>query len=580
MSADAKNGRKTAKGALTKSIGRLSDAVTENFSARDIQDRIDDVKDALETSVERNETYMELCEAENQTPDALAGDWEANETSRVDTAVKAAIAVMRQLRIDADVAAKLEEAAEAKISKDRIIKSKRAAFQRSAALLQDSFTNFDKLLVEAADVATLESVEDIMLGQVKIALEELETLTEDTDTEAAELSTLSLSLNEKRRRLIKHLVDQGVAQRKDPPQTVPPQQSESDASTLKGGNSEPPASKKNHESSPNAESSSMLKMKVHATEPPKFAGSVYGWPTFISTWKKVIEPITSEAMLAHVLRCNLQGPGLKLIESCDDDYKEMIQRLSEEFGDPRKVTEVILNSLHVKPLKDENTKGFIEYVDLLEKADEKLRKLDLIHEISNSQVLGDIERRLPPRVRSEWAKLICEKDAKDISKPYQFLISFLKEQRKQIKYLTSVIRAPSSNTASSSSHFQGLQMEDEVDRRPDKDLIRCFNCGKEGHVGKDCDSRVEFFSCACCKSNDHSNANCDVFKELKAKERHAAIKKIAACFICFGATAHQRVPKRTANVVYVASLTITTFSASRMIPQAMDSVVVSGPSGR
>ena len=84
----------------------------------------------------------------------------------------------------------------------------------------------------------------------------------------------------------------------------------------------------------------------------------------------------------------------------------MIDRLKREFGDRREVTEVILASLRIKPLRDENTKGFVEFVDLLEKANEKLQKLDIVHEISNSQVLGDIEKRLPPKVREEWAKLI------------------------------------------------------------------------------------------------------------------------------------------------------------------------------
>ena len=249
-------------------------------------------------------------------------------------------------------------------------------------------------------------------------------------------------------------------------------------------------------------------------------------------------------MRAHVLRCNLQGEALKLVESCDDDYDEMIGRLKQEFGDPRKVTEVILSSLRVKPLKDDNTKGFIEYVDLLEKADEKLRKLGLLHEISNSQVLGDIERRLPPKVRNEWAKLICEKEGSDLSQPYQFLISFLKDQRKQVKYLTSIIRAPPpSTTASSSFHFQGLQMEDGGEKKG-KEHIICYNCGNEGHVAKNCDCVVEYFSCACCKSNDHPNTNCDVFKGFKPKERHAAIKSIKACFLCFGAHRTTACPRK------------------------------------
>ena len=298
-------------------------------------------------------------------------------------------------------------------------------------------------------------------------------------------------------------------------------------------------------------SGSMLRMKVHATEPPKFSGSIYGWPTFISTWKNVMEPIIDVNMRAHVLRCNLLGDALKVVEACDDNYDEMLSRLKREFGDPRKVTEVILSSLRIRPLRDENSKGFIEYVDLLEKADEKLRKLNLLHEISNSQVLGDIERRLPQKVRDEWAKVICEKKDDELAKPYQFLIAFLTEQRKQVKYLTSVIRAPTSTTPSATSHFQGLQMENdpaEEDALPPKQSSqrRCYNCGEEGHIARNCSSNkvAEYFSCACCLTNEHPNVKCDKFKGLNAKDRMTAIKKVGACFKCFNAHRTFNCPKK------------------------------------
>ena len=117
MSAAAKDQRRAAKGALTKAIGRLKDVVAENFSAYNIQRRIDEVKDALESSVDKNEVYREHCETEQVVPDQPSDGWEAAETTRVDDAVKDAIAVMKQLKMNAEQASKDNEAMRRKISR-------------------------------------------------------------------------------------------------------------------------------------------------------------------------------------------------------------------------------------------------------------------------------------------------------------------------------------------------------------------------------------------------------------------------------------------------------------------------------
>ena len=108
MADEARKKRRIAKGTLTKSLNRLNDVVVKNFSVYDIQTRIDNVKDALENSVDKNEEYVEVCEAEGSSPDEKSADWDTIETSRVNIAVREAIRVMKQLKLDAAEEAKAD----------------------------------------------------------------------------------------------------------------------------------------------------------------------------------------------------------------------------------------------------------------------------------------------------------------------------------------------------------------------------------------------------------------------------------------------------------------------------------------
>ena len=281
MADNAKLQRRTAKGLLTKAISRLNDTVVENFCPDSIQTRIDGVKDALESSVEKNEAYMEACQLGQVDADDSSTQWEVAETTRANNAVAAAIPVMKQLKINA-----------AKTNQDRMVSNKESVIRRQVTIIEDSFSNFDTLLAKEADTANLKGVEEVMAGQMRelgVALEELNLITDDSTALTTQITQLELAFNEKRRALIKLVADKDAV--------VKP----AEKNAVLNATAPPPNTGTMNQSLENSSSvmkdstnkgSGMLRMKVHATEPPKFNGSIYAWPTFISTWKKVIEPIT------------------------------------------------------------------------------------------------------------------------------------------------------------------------------------------------------------------------------------------------------------------------------------------------
>ena len=146
MATELKTARRAAKRALSKAIGQLEDVVLENFSARDIQERINDVKDALETSIDKNDEYIDQCREESVESDGESKQWCTEEKIRVNHVVKEAIDLMRQLKINAVAEEKTVLEAEAKIAGDRLTKSKREAYKRNVASLRDSVAHLDGLL--------------------------------------------------------------------------------------------------------------------------------------------------------------------------------------------------------------------------------------------------------------------------------------------------------------------------------------------------------------------------------------------------------------------------------------------------
>ena len=64
--------------------------------------------------------------------------------------------------------------------------------------------------------------------------------------------------------------------------------------------------------------------------------------------------------------CLCEGP-LGVVKGVHNDVDEMWPRLDKKYGDPAKITYVIINSIQrVKAIKEGEDKRFVELVDVLE----------------------------------------------------------------------------------------------------------------------------------------------------------------------------------------------------------------------
>ena len=136
--------------------------------------------------------------------------------------------------------------------------------------------------------------------------------------------------------------------------------------------------------------------------------------------------------------------------------------LDETYGDPAKITDVIINSTQrVKAIKEGEDKRFVKFVEIIESGYRDLLRLGLEKEITTTSSVSIIEKRLPADIRREWARLVSS-DSSSVDKKNKFpgLLKFLLNQKRAIEYDLSDLRA--SGSLGSQAGQQSVHCADAV----------------------------------------------------------------------------------------------------------------------
>ena len=244
---------------------------------------------------------------------------------------------------------------------------------------------------------------------------------------------------------------------------------------------------------------------------PVFDGDIRNYPRFRSDFKKFIQPETTVDQSAFVLRRSLGEKPLQVIGAIDDDISEIWKRLDERYGDPIKMADSIMRDFEkIRPVKDGDDKRLVELVDNVERSYNDLTKVGMEREISNTRVVGDIERRLPPIVRREWSRsLYDDKSEVDRSDRFPALLQFLIKEKKSVEYELSEIRSLThSNSPRATVNATDVKERSETTRRD------------------------VFKKCLIHDDGKHATPECRVFMGKSAQERAQLIKEKGACYCC------------------------------------------------
>ena len=121
---------------------------------------------------------------------------------------------------------------------------------------------------------------------------------------------------------------------------------------------------------------------------PSFDGNIRKYPQFKTDFKKHILSVTSETSAPYVLHSCLSGDPLECVKSIDDNLEEMWERLDRKYGDPTKITDVVINTIqNFKSIKEGENRKLLEFITVVEDGYRDLQRLGLEAEITTTNGL-------------------------------------------------------------------------------------------------------------------------------------------------------------------------------------------------
>ena len=252
---------------------------------------------------------------------------------------------------------------------------------------------------------------------------------------------------------------------------------------------------------------------------PHFEGDIREYPQFKRDFQTQVMPGLTKLTAPYTLRTCLDKEALAQVKSVDDDIEEMWARLDEKFGDPGKVTDVMINDIkRFKVIREGESKKFVEFVDMIEDSYRDLKRLGIEKEITTTSSVSTIESKLPPDHRKEWARLVSlRKSTVDKTDKFPSLLDFLLDQKRAIEYDASDLRSAGTPQVRGATHLSDGRpsptakyclvhgnakhstyecrnyLAKPVQQRKDvvKDKLACFSCLKPGHRWVQCKKKKE-----------------------------------------------------------------------------------------
>ena len=147
-------------------------------------------------------------------------------------------------------------------------------------------------------------------------------------------------------------------------------------------------------------------VKVAKIDSIKFSGQPRDFADFYKEFCSVIVPHRIKAEIGIYLRQAIPEQYRHLLDNIElDSWEDMMEVLKEKFGTSKLVTSNVLADLRkIKTIT--NDKGFVEFVEKVERAERNMKAIGLLDQLSNAAVLNELEAKLPQVFYMDWGRKV------------------------------------------------------------------------------------------------------------------------------------------------------------------------------
>lgn len=159
-----------------------------------------------------------------------------------------------------------------------------------------------------------------------------------------------------------------------------------------------------HTGANSSSSSSDIRLKKIAL--PTFSGERKDWPEFKAVWKQLAESTyQNKTALAHELKRCVKGEASKRIKSVyvtkPEAYEMMWKKLETYYDDTSATVQTALDDLYKrKPVAEEDYRGLVEFVDVVESSYSQLEELNQLNTLTMRDV-NHVNGLLPNHLKIE-----------------------------------------------------------------------------------------------------------------------------------------------------------------------------------
>jgi len=254
-------------------------------------------------------------------------------------------------------------------------------------------------------------------------------------------------------------------------------------------------------------------VKIERLKFPTFNGDIRRYPQFKSEFIKHVAPQCMNEQLAFVLKSYLISEIRDEVENCGEDYLKIWARLDLRYGNIQKLTDTILNDIRSLPDGKDDALSTISMIDTIEKAHQDLVRLDAEGELCNSTIISEIERRMPLKMKEEWATLVT-KSPLSTSQRFVALLELLGSWRRKLEYMNDDLRASSPTVQGNTFHIRDGNQTKSKSQNEKSMNPKCWLHESEGFPG------------------EHPIWKCRKFNALAGETRTELAKESKVCLIC------------------------------------------------